>query len=111
MLTVVTASHRNPEGLRHLAADLAPFLCEDLRWQVKDSGACPDTAAWGVAMPADHFGFDNTPDAGIYDALNRAIARVETEYYLVVGSDDRVFGDVLLEVAHSLAARRGSTAD
>jgi hypothetical protein len=111
MLTVVTASHRNPAGLRRLADDLVPFLCNDLHWRIKDSGACPETASWSDTMAAPHISYDDTPDSGIYDALNQAIADVSTVYYLVVGSDDRLHGEVLRDLAKRLAAGSVPVAD
>lgn len=35
------------------------------------------------------------PDCGLYDALNKAIRRVRSDYYLVVGSDDTLHPDAI----------------
>lgn len=107
MLTVVTASHCNSQGLRSLAEQILPRLGHGLRWVVKDSGACSETSQWAATTLAQESGvsFDASPDVGIYDALNRALSKVTTDYYLVVGSDDAVDGGALVDVARTLRAR------
>lgn len=103
MLTIVTAAHRNVAGLRALSDHLVPYLSEHVRWRVKDSGACVETLSWQSSIPREFFDFDATPDSGIYDALNKALAGVTTEYYLVVGSDDTLDASALPAVLKLLS--------
>ncbi len=48
------------------------------------------------------------PDRGIYDALNKGIQALRTDYYLVVGADDTLAPDA---IANYKAAAREATAD
>lgn len=41
------------------------------------------------------------PDFGFYDALNKAVRAVETEFYLVVGADDRLEPDAIANLRAS----------
>lgn len=102
MLTVLTAAHRNPEGLKSLYREIGPGLSETLQWVVQDSGACPDSRAFGDGIDCPHVSFKSAPDDGIYDALNRGLVRVRTPYYLVVGSDDTLALGPLQTIAASL---------
>ena len=88
MLTLITAVHRNPAGLRSLHAELADGLDDDLHWLIQDSGVCPETRHWASQLNHPGITFRSEPDDGIYDALNRALTGLRTPYYLVVGSDD-----------------------
>lgn len=49
---------------------------------------------------------DSRPDRGVYDAINRGVARARGAWFLVLGSDDRLHApDTLAQVApHLLAA-------
>ena len=51
---------------------------------------------------------DSTPDFGIYDALNRGLRLIKSDYYLVVGADDRLMED---SVARFISAFEGGVPD
>lgn len=104
LLTLVTAAHRNPSGLRAIHAELADVLDADLRWWIQDSAACPETRDWASQLEHPGITFRSEPDDGIYDALNRALDGLRTPFYLVVGSDDSVNRAALRAIVAELAA-------
>lgn len=104
MLTLVTAAHRNPAGLRSMYADLADGLDDALQWRIQDSGACPETRQWASRLDHPAIRFRSEPDRGIYEALNRAIDGLRTPYYLVVGTDDAVDVVALRAIVDELSA-------
>lgn len=86
-LTVVTAVHRNATGLQALHVSLLPALGA-VQWVIQDSGQCEATQTWAANQDPTHIDFASAPDKGIYEAINFALGRVRTPYYLVAGSDD-----------------------
>lgn len=104
MLTLVTAAHRNPAGLRSIHAEVADGLDDTLQWLIQDSGACPETQQWASRLDHPDIRFRSGPDGGIYDAINRALVDLRTTYYLVVGSDDSVSIAALRAIVAELTA-------
>lgn len=105
MLTIVTVVHDNLAGLRRLADELAPALGPDLHWVVQDSGASKETQRWAEQLEQlkpSYLDFASVADRGIYDALNLAAPRVQSTFYLVVGSDDSIDPAALRDVASTL---------
>jgi glycosyltransferase involved in cell wall biosynthesis len=60
--------------------------------------ACRDVVTYSISEP----------DQGFYDALNKAIRALRTEYYLVVGADDILYPNAIEDFR---SATRGGTAD
>jgi len=58
-------------------------------WIVIDGLSTDGTAEWLKARAEAFDFFASEPDAGFYFALNKAIAKVTTDYYMVFGADDR----------------------
>lgn len=98
-LALITVAHNNFEGLKSLFLSITPILSDNIKWIVKDSGSCEKTRNFFNELNIDHIQFYSDQDFGIYDALNFAISKCSSEFYLVVGSDDTIFPLKLL-IAH-----------
>ena len=95
-LTIITVVHKNPEGLALLKADIQPALGPNIKWIIKDSGACEISSVWGSGIGDDNIHFYSKHDLGIYNALNFALNKCTSDFYLVVGSDDSLDAKALL---------------
>lgn len=113
VLTIITASHANPTGLRALGRVVLPQLSATLHWTVKDSGYSTEASAWAGAVRSPFFSFISSQDCGIYDALNQALAQVDSTFYLVVGADDELYPEALVQIIRLLSEETGffSSAD
>jgi len=85
------------------AEHLLPRLFASLRGQSDTSfdyivvdGASRD-GTWRLVDEARDIVTDavSEPDCGLYDALNKAVRRVRSEYYLVLGADDTLHRDAI----------------
>jgi glycosyltransferase involved in cell wall biosynthesis len=88
MITVITATFNAAKHLPRLAQSLRKQSCKNFNWIIADGGSTDDT----LSIIKENDDIVSTvifgPDFGIYDALNKAILKVNTEYYLVLGADD-----------------------
>jgi glycosyltransferase involved in cell wall biosynthesis len=88
LITIITATYNAAEHLPALAASLKAQTSKDFFWIIADGGSNDGT----LSVIKEHHGIVSLllegPDFGVYDALNKAVAKVTTPYYLVVGSDD-----------------------
>jgi glycosyltransferase involved in cell wall biosynthesis len=95
-------------------AELLPRLIESLlaqddqnfEWVVADGGSTDATHEALVRFPAARTTVIQGPDFGIYHALNKAVAAVRSDYYLVLGADDRLYPNAISSFRR--AARGGN---
>jgi glycosyltransferase involved in cell wall biosynthesis len=66
---------------------------------VIDGGSTDGTRAWLEARAGRLATLVSEPDAGIYDAMNKGVARARGEWVLFLGADDRLVGDMVLSEA------------
>jgi putative colanic acid biosynthesis glycosyltransferase len=63
---------------------------------VIDGGSTDGTAAWLEARRAQIATLVSEPDQGVYDAMNKGVARARGEWVYFLGADDRLAGDMVL---------------
>lgn len=97
-LTIVTVSHNNHAGLVSLYKNIKPALNPSIEWVIKDSGSCLASAQWANQINEKYIRFYNENDAGIYNAINFALSKSLSDFYLVVGSDDSINSSALLAI-------------
>lgn len=88
LVTVITATFNASPHLQFLANSLRNQTTKEFDWIVADGGSIDNTLD---IIKENEDIIDNIlrgPDFGIYDALNKAILKVSTPYYLFVGADD-----------------------
>lgn len=94
-IAIITATFNAAEALPGLIASLRMQTDSDFEWIVVD-GASSDST---VDLLKDAYdivdAWMSEPDFGIYDALNKGIRMSASEYYLVLGADDRLFPDAI----------------
>ena len=63
---------------------------------VIDGASTDGTREWLEAQRARLAQLVSEPDAGIYEAMNKGVARAHGEWVLFLGADDRLVGDMVL---------------
>jgi putative colanic acid biosynthesis glycosyltransferase len=72
---------------------------------VIDGASTDGTAAWLETQRARLGSLVSEPDAGVYDAMNRGLARAHGDWVLFLGADDRLAADGVLADAAGWLAR------
>lgn len=107
--SIVTVCRNSAAVLPGAMRSLEDQHCIDHEWVVVDGASTDSTEALVRGYRADRMSWHSEPDAGIYDAMNKGIARARGEYLYFLNSDDRLADpDVLGAVA---AASAGGQAD
>ena len=89
-ISIFTATLNAADTIGRLGEDLLRQSDPDFRWIVIDGGSTDGTLGALPGGLADRTELIPGPDAGIYDALNKALARCRSTHYLVVGAADRL---------------------
>jgi glycosyltransferase involved in cell wall biosynthesis len=89
-ISVVTVTLNCAQFLPRLVDSLLAQDDDDFDWVVVDGGSTDGTLDIAARFPPSRTTVISGPDFGIYDALNKAVAAVRSQYYLVVGADDRL---------------------
>ena len=107
-ITVLTTVLNAEQELPRLIESLRAQTDRDFEFIVIDGGSKDGTLAV-IAASSDVVTFSlSEPDHGIYDALNKGIGALKTDYYLVMGADDVLYPD---SIAQFKAAVRETGAD
>jgi putative colanic acid biosynthesis glycosyltransferase len=89
--SIITITRNNLTGLRRTAASLATQICRDFEWIVIDGASNDGTPGFLATTSAQWL---SEPDHGIYDAMNKGLARAAGDYVLFLNA-----GDVLADAA------------
>lgn len=89
-LSIITATYNASRDLPGLLASLRAQTDRDFQYVVMDGGSKDATAALVAAACDLTPQWHSEPDFGFFHALNKAVQRVSSEYYLVAGADDRL---------------------
>ncbi len=96
-ISIVTATFNADNQLPGLIESLRAQTDRNFQWIVVD-GASTDTTVDLLKASGDIVStWISEPDFGIYDALNKAICMSTSEYYLVLGADDRLLPDAIAQ--------------
>lgn len=102
-LVIVTVVKNDPEGLDYTLASIRRQDAK-VRLLIMD-GASTDTTlevikSWGASLPMD---VESKPDSGPYDAMNRAIAKLEDDDLVwFINAGDGLVGDSAISTALEL---------
>lgn len=94
-ITVLTATLNAEKTIQKLGKDLLAQTDNFFTWLIIDGGSTDKTLKLIPQELGDRVQILSEPDFGIYDALNKGIKNLDTEYYLVVGADDRLHADAI----------------
>jgi glycosyltransferase involved in cell wall biosynthesis len=97
--SIITIARNNLTGLKRTADSVLSQDCRSFEWIVVDGDSVDGSKEY-----LKHFsfpdwlrvGWSSEPDEGIYDAMNKGIARAEGKYCLFLNSGDQLYSDDVL---------------
>lgn len=89
-ISIITATLNSEKTLPSLIESLESQTDGEFEWIVVDGGSTDRTLKLLHDSKISDLIVDSRSDGGIYDALNRALSISKNDYYLVLGSDDRL---------------------
>ena len=88
-ISIITATLNSEKQISRLINSLNRQTNKSFNWIVKDGGSTDSTLSKLSKIDSDiDTKIIKSIDKGIYDALNQAIKKCKTNYYLFIGSDD-----------------------
>jgi len=63
-----------------------------LHVHIQDGGSTDGTLQILKKYTASNFSFSTESDLGVYDAINKAIQKIDADWYYILGSDDKITG-------------------
>lgn len=103
-IAVITATYNAQKYLPNLIDALAKQTDNDFEWIVAD-GASTDNTLTILEKSISKFKnliIDSRKDSGISDAINRGIALIKSDYYIILGADDILFQDTISNFKKSI---------
>jgi glycosyltransferase involved in cell wall biosynthesis len=99
-MTIITATYNALPTLREAYASLSSQTHTDWEWIVVDGASTDGTVEWLSALADSRVNWKSEKDQGIYDALNKGIARATGEVIGFLHADDLLAGpEVLTQIA------------
>lgn len=98
-ISVITVTLNHLEGLEATFRSVAAQSFRDFEWVVIDGGSTDGSAEFLQAHKKEIADFVSEPDSGIYQAMNKGVARARGEYCIFMNAgdvfyDERVFEDM-----------------
>jgi putative colanic acid biosynthesis glycosyltransferase len=104
--SIVTVVRNNAEGLERTRASLRAQTFADYEWVVIDGASTDGTAARVLGLAEEGARVLSEPDTGIYNAMNKGLARAAGGYVILLNAGDRLAAaDVLKKVDAALRDR------
>lgn len=105
--SIITVTWNAATHLEKCIQSVAAQSCPDHEYIIVDSASTDGTQALVERHRATVTQFVSEPDDGIYDAMNKGIARARGDYLLFLGADDYLYDrDVLCDATRFLAENR-----
>lgn len=103
--SLITVTHNNLKGLKRTHSSVDTQTCRDFEWIVVDGASDDGTRNYLAGSSAD---WTSEPDSGIYDAMNKGMARANGRYLLFLNAGDRLASADILETLRE-SIRSGPT--
>lgn len=101
-LSIITINYNNLPGLKKTVASVVGQTWKEFEYIVIDGGSTDGSAVY-IADQKEHFDYwVSEPDLGIYNAMNKGIARASGEYLLFLNSGDHFYNSNVLKKYHNL---------
>ena len=100
-LSIVTINYNNLEGLKRTVESVVNQTWQEFEYIVIDGGSTDGSAEY-IESQSEHLDYwVSEPDKGIYNAMNKGIAKATGEYLLFLNSGDHLYSNSVLEMNHS----------
>lgn len=98
MLTIVTITFNNLDGLKKTGASIAAQGCSGFKWVVVDGGSRDGTVEF-LESSRNVSEFISEPDSGIYDAMGKGFSLCKEGYVLFLNAGDELNSPTSLSAA------------
>ena len=99
--SIITVTRNNLSGLRRTADSLSAQTSRHYEWIVIDGASTDGSPTWLASTNAQYI---SEPDTGIYDAMNKGIARATGTYILFLNAGDVLADNAVLADAAAFDA-------
>jgi glycosyltransferase involved in cell wall biosynthesis len=100
-LSIITINYNNLEGLKRTVESVVNQTWQEFEYIIIDGGSTDGSAAY-IESQSAHFDYwVSEPDKGIYNAMNKGIAKATGEYLLFLNSGDHLYDLKVLEQNHN----------
>ena len=114
-LSIITINYNNLEGLKRTYDSVVSQTCQDFEWIIIDGGSTDGSREF-IEERQDMFAcWCSEPDKGIYNAMNKGIAKAKGEYLNFMNSGDCFYDEHTLEyfyreytLSHNIAVFYGN---
>lgn len=107
LISVVTVVFNGAATLEHTIRSVIEQSYGNVEYIIVDGGSTDGTLGIIQKYEGNIDYWVSEKDAGIYDAMNKAIGLASGDYYVVVGCDDELFADGLQQVVDAHLAGGG----
>lgn len=108
-VSLVTICLNDLEGLRATYESVNRQTLPPEQWVVIDGGSSDGTVDWLRAIEWPKLTWLSEPDGGIYDAMNKGLARTSSEYVLFLNSGDVLSTPDVLETVTGALTSSGAS--
>lgn len=96
-LSIITINYNNLEGLKRTYDSVVSQTCQDFEWIIIDGGSTDGSKEF-IEAHLDKFAYwCSEPDKGVYNAMNKGIAKAKGEYLNFMNSGDCFYDEHTLE--------------
>jgi len=99
-LSIITINYNNLEGLKRTVESVVNQTWQEFEYIIIDGGSTDGSAEY-IETQSNHFDYwVSEPDKGIYNAMNKGIAKATGEYLLFLNSGDHLNDSAVLQKIH-----------
>ncbi|TDD75960.1 glycosyltransferase family 2 protein [Flavobacterium caseinilyticum] len=99
-ISIITINYNNLEGLKRTVESVVNQTWQEFEYIVIDGGSTDGSAEYIESQASNIDYWVSEPDKGIYNGMNKGIAKATGEYLLFLNSGDHFFSDKVLEQNH-----------
>lgn len=104
LFSLITVTLNNLEGLKKTYKSIEKQTLKDFEWIVIDGKSSDQTTKWLENISAHWI---SEPDNGLYDAMNKGIARAKGQYLLFLNAGDQLAAsDTLQKISETLKTQK-----
>jgi putative colanic acid biosynthesis glycosyltransferase len=104
MFSIVTITYNNLVGLKKTATSVIEQTCKDYEWIIIDGASTDGTQDYLDDLKVS---YSSEPDKGIYDAMNKGLARAHRQYIVFMNAGDIFAASNTLDLVKSAIEKTG----
>ena len=101
-ISIITINYNNLEGLKRTVESVINQTWQEFEYIVIDGGSTDGSVSYIESQSHNIDYWVSEPDQGIYNAMNKGIAKAAGEYLLFLNSGDHLYSDTVIQKNHHL---------